>query len=304
MKSAFKRKIEISKILEYIEINKDRDETNKLLDKYHSKPKAHVIGITGPPGVGKSSLINNLIKIFRKNNFSTGVIAIDPSSSRSKGALLGDRARFSVNPKDHEIYIRSLAAKDALGGISEMTYPCVSVLRSFFDILMVETVGVGQSEISIENVADSIIFCVQPGSGDTLQFMKSGIIEIPDIICVTKSDLTNLSNNTMADLNSSKKYLSGSFDWELKIVSISSDKKTGFDKLYKILMDRWNWLVEKNILETKRYEQEKLWIYNKLKQKIGFNGFELIEKRINYMSKPFQYCGNILSRIKIILDSS
>ena len=81
-----------------------------------------------------------------------------------------------------------------------MTYPCMSVMRSFFDILIVETVGVGQSEISIEDVADSIIFCVQPGSGDTLQFMKSGIIEIPDIICVTKNDLMELSNNTLSDL--------------------------------------------------------------------------------------------------------
>ena len=266
--NSLKKKVELSKILESIEVNKDTPKINNLLDEYHTKAKAHVIGITGPPGVGKSSLINALIKIIRHNNFSVGVIAVDPSSRKSGGALLGDRARFSVDPKDYNIFIRSLAAKDSLGGISEMTYPCMSVMRSFFDILIVETVGVGQSEISIEDVADSIIFCVQPGSGDTLQFMKSGIIEIPDIICVTKNDLMELSNNTIADLKSSSKYLNSSYDWPIEIMSVSSEKQTGINELFVLLQKRWKWLQDKNILNKKRYYQDKLWIEKKLKKRL------------------------------------
>ncbi len=300
--NSLKQKVELSKILEYIEINKDKSETNNILDKYHARPKAHVIGITGPPGVGKSSLINCLIKIIRSNNNTVGVIAVDPSSRKSGGALLGDRARFSVDPKDHKIFIRSLAAKDSLGGISEMTYPCISVMRSFFDILIVETVGVGQSEISVEDVADSVIFCVQPGSGDTLQFMKSGIIEIPDIICVTKSDLSDLSNNTIADLKSSIKYLNSSDDWPIEIVSISSEKKIGIEKLSELLQERWRRLKEKNILEKKRHNQEKLWIEKKIKEKIGQKGFKLTKRLKVYKLRPYKFCENILNKIKIILS--
>ena len=300
--NSLKRKVELSKILESIEINKDTATTNNLLDKYHAKAKAHVIGITGPPGVGKSSLINSLIKIIRRNNFSVGVIAVDPSSRKSGGALLGDRARFSVDPKDYKIFIRSLAAKDSLGGISEMTYPCMSVMRSFFDILIVETVGVGQSEISIEDVADSIIFCVQPGSGDTLQFMKSGIIEIPDIICVTKSDLLELSNNTIADLKSSSKYLNSSYDWPIEIMSVSSEKQIGIEELFLLLQKRWKWLQDKKILDKKRYHQDKLWIEKKIKEKIGEYGFKLVKKMLVFKSQPYKFYYKIVNKIKIDLN--
>ena len=213
-------------------------------------------------------LINALIKIIRRDNFSVGVIAVDPSSRKSGGALLGDRARFSVDPKDYNIFIRSLAAKDSLGGISEMTYPCISVMRSFFDILIVETVGVGQSEISIEDVADSIIFCVQPGSGDTLQFMKSGIIEIPDIICVTKCDLMELSNNTLSDLKSSSKYLNSLYDWPIEIMSVSSEKQIGIKELYVILQKRWRWLVDNNILKKKDIIRTNYGLKRKLKKRL------------------------------------
>ncbi len=300
--NSLKKKVELSKILESIEVNKDTPKINNLLDEYHTKAKAHVIGITGPPGVGKSSLINALIKIIRHNNFSVGVIAVDPSSRKSGGALLGDRARFSVDPKDYNIFIRSLAAKDSLGGISEMTYPCMSVMRSFFDILIVETVGVGQSEISIEDVADSIIFCVQPGSGDTLQFMKSGIIEIPDIICVTKNDLMELSNNTIADLKSSSKYLNSSYDWPIEIMSVSSEKQTGINKLFVLLQKRWKWLQDKNILNKKRYYQDKLWIEKKIKEKIGEFGFKLVKRMLVFKSQPYKFYYKIINKIKIELN--
>ena len=248
--SNFKRftkntKLELSRILEKIEINGNEKKTINLLDKYHSDPKAHVIGITGPPGVGKSTLINKLINTFRKKKFSVGVIAVDPSSKKSGGAILGDRARFDINPSDKRIFVRSMAAKEYLGGISELTFPTMVIMRSIFDILIIETVGVGQSETSIESVVDTVMYCVQPGSGDTLQFIKSGIIEIPDIIAVTKSDLSTISNTTVADLNSSKIFFKNDFNWEINVLAISAYKNIGITELLDVLSNRWDWLQKK-----------------------------------------------------------
>ena len=122
-----KKKIKLSNILERVEIDSESKEIIEMLDNYHSNPKAHVIGITGPPGVGKSSLINNLIKNIRKNKRSVGIIAIDPSSTESGGALLGDRTRFTFDFKDENVFVRSMATKNHLGGVSELTYPTMAV---------------------------------------------------------------------------------------------------------------------------------------------------------------------------------
>ena len=179
-------------MLEQIEINRYTSDIISKLDDYHIKAKSHVIGITGPPGAGKSSLVDKIISEIRKNKKSVGVIAIDPSSRKSGGALLGDRTRFLLDPNDSDVFVRSMAAKDFLGGLSELTFPTMIVMRSIFDFVIIETVGVGQSETNVKDVVDSVILCVQPGSGDTIQFMKSGIFEIPDIVVVTKSDIEKL----------------------------------------------------------------------------------------------------------------
>ena len=110
-----------------------------------------------------------------------------------------------------------MAAKDYLGGVSELTFPSMVVMRSIFDFLIIETVGVGQSETSISNIADTVILCVQPGSGDTIQFMKSGVFEIPDIIVITKSDLEKLSNQTFSDLSGSSSFFKNN-QWDIKIL--------------------------------------------------------------------------------------
>ena len=199
------KKLSISKAITLVENN--LNESHELLSRiYKHTGNAHKIGITGPPGAGKSSLVDKLIAEIRKNKKSVGVIAIDPSSSKSGGALLGDRTRFLLDPKDDDIFVRSMAAKDFLGGLSELTFPTMTVMRSIFDFVIIETVGVGQSETNVKDVVDSVILCVQPGSGDTIQFMKSGIFEIPDIIVVTKSDIEKIANHTHSELNSSKNY--------------------------------------------------------------------------------------------------
>ncbi len=163
---------------------------------------AHVIGITGPPGVGKSSLLSRLIAEWRARGRSVALLAVDPSSRRSGGALLGDRARIERDPADRDIFIRSTAAGERLGGLAAATRAAATALAAAFDIVVIETVGVGQSETDIADLADSVVVIVQPGSGDVLQFLKSGIMEIPDLLVVTKADLGRSADRALADLRS------------------------------------------------------------------------------------------------------
>ena len=297
--NSFKKKIELSKILEKIEVDGNSPENIKLLDKFHSKPKSHVLGITGPPGVGKSSLIDKLISIIREKKKTVGVVAIDPSSSKSGGALLGDRTRFQLDPNDGGVYVRSMAAKDYLGGVSELTYPTMTVMRSKFDFLIIETVGVGQSETSIKDLVDTVILCVQPGSGDTIQFMKSGIFEIPDLVVITKCDMEKISNQTFSDLSGSSSYFKDKNAWDIKIILTSSHKNIGFNSLIKEIENRWRWLIKENVLNINRSSQDFQWMKNSIIREFGMKGLEKGLKKINYKKNPFLE----LSRIFKILKS-
>ena len=298
-KFSIESKLELSKILEKVEVEFEKKSVANILDNFHKKSLGHVLGITGPPGVGKSSIISKLIATFRNKSLSVGVLAIDPSSLRSGGALLGDRARLEIDPTDPKIFVRSLAAKDFLGGVSELTYPFMVVLRSIFDIVIIETVGVGQSEISIENMSDTVIYCVQPGSGDTLQFMKSGIIEIPDIILVTKSDLEKLSNITVSDLVSSKNYIQNNLNWEIEVIPVSSHKNQGFEKLENIISDRWNWLNNDKTLIKKRTSQDIEWIKKSIINQYGTRGFKLIKSKIGQFKNPFNFFLELKKKITL-----
>ena len=153
------------------------------------EPPAHVIGLTGPPGAGKSSLLSALVAAWRGDGRTVAVLAVDPSSKRSGGSLLGDRARIEHDPKDDGVLIRSTAAGGRLGGLAPPTREAAEALAPAFDIVVIETVGVGQSETDVEQVCDTTAVVVQPASGDTLQFLKAGIMEVPDVLVVTKADL-------------------------------------------------------------------------------------------------------------------
>jgi len=283
-----KEKIELSELLEKVETNADSLHMQKKLDLFHSKAKAHVVGVTGSPGTGKSSLIDKLVKHLRGKNKSVGVIAIDPSSDKSGGALLGDRTRFLLDPNDDQVFVRSMATKNYLGGVSELTYPTMIVMRSIFDYLIVETVGVGQSETFIRDVSDTVILCVQPGSGDTIQFMKSGIFEIPDIVVVTKSDIEKLPDITFADLSASKGYFQNMNDWDINIILTSSFKNIGFDRLYRNLSLRWQWLNERGRINETRHHQDIRWIKKNILKNFGEKGLKKVEKSIKYKSSPFK----------------
>jgi LAO/AO transport system kinase len=192
-----------------------------------------VVGVTGPPGAGKSSLLSELVAGWRDRGRSVAVLAVDPSSKRSGGALLGDRARIVHDPADREIFIRSTAAGSRLGGLAPATRAAAHALAAAFDVVVIETVGVGQSETEVAEVADTVCVVVQPGSGDVLQFLKAGIMEIPDVLAVTKSDLGKVAMSALRDLRAALRSL-GSRDTAVVPVS-SIPPPQGIDDLIEAL---------------------------------------------------------------------
>jgi LAO/AO transport system kinase len=159
----------------------------------------HVVGVTGPPGVGKSTLVSALVSVWRARGRTVAALVVDPSSKRSGGALLGDRVRIVFDPADRGVFVRSTAAAHRLGGVAPATRAAAEVLAVAFDVVVVETVGVGQSETAVAGVADTVAVVLQPGSGDMLQFLKSGIMEIPDLLVVTKADVGRPAQDTLRD---------------------------------------------------------------------------------------------------------
>ncbi len=158
-------------------------------DLYPDTGQAYTIGITGPPGVGKSTLIASLIRHVRAEQRTVGVISVDPSSPFSKGALLGDRIRLAEHFLDPEVFIRSMGTRGHLGGVAETTLQAMLVLDAAGkDLLFVETVGAGQSEVEVIGIADTVVLVLMPGSGDSVQALKAGIMEIPDVIAINKMD--------------------------------------------------------------------------------------------------------------------
>ena len=193
----------------------------------------HVVGVTGPPGAGKSTLLSALVAGWRARGRSVAVLAVDPSSKRSGGALLGDRARIRFDPADRAVFIRSMAAGERLGGLAPATRAAAHALAAAFDVVVVETVGVGQSETEVAEVADTVAVVVQPGSGDVLQFLKSGIMEIPDVLVVTKADLGDVAVRARRDLHAALRSL-GARDTAVVAVSAVPPAR-GVDELLDAL---------------------------------------------------------------------
>ena len=180
---------------------------------------AHLVGITGPPGAGKSTLLSALAGEWRGSGRSVAVLAVDPSSKRSGGSLLGDRARIEHDTADDGVLIRSTAAGARLGGLAAPTREAADALAAAFDIVVVETVGVGQSETDVADVCDTVAVVVQPASGDVLQFLKAGIMEVPDVLVVTKADLGDAAARSRRDLEQALAAVGSS---QTPVVAVSS----------------------------------------------------------------------------------
>jgi LAO/AO transport system kinase len=190
---------------------------------------SQIVGVTGPPGAGKSSLLSVLVADWRAGGRTVAVLAVDPSSKRSGGALLADRARIEHDPRDDGVLIRSTAAGGRLGGLAVATRETVEALAPAFDLVVVETVGVGQSETDVEEVCDQVAVVVQPASGDVLQFLKAGIMEVPDVLVVTKADLGSAAARAQRDLAQA---LAAIGSQDVPVVAVSSiPPPTGIEEL-------------------------------------------------------------------------
>jgi LAO/AO transport system kinase len=219
----------------------DRDESAALSGaisprELGGEAEGQIIGITGPPGAGKSTLLSALIAHWREQGATVAVLAVDPSSRRSGGSLLGDRARIAVEPGDRGVFIRSSAAGERLGGLAASTRAAAHALAVAFDIVVIETVGVGQAETDVADVADTIAVVVQPGGGDVLQFLKAGIMEIPDVIVVTKADLGQIAVSARRDVTAALRSL-GAAGTEVHTVS-SLPPPQGVPELAQALRER------------------------------------------------------------------
>jgi LAO/AO transport system kinase len=273
-------KAALSRALAEMEARPEADEVAALLDAAYRAPNAEVIGLTGPPGVGKSTLLGSVIAVYRAQGLRVAVIAVDPSSKRSRGALLGDRLRYGGDPEDGGLFVRSMAARDRLGGLAPMTLAAMVLMRALFDRVLIETVGVGQSETEVAAVADSIVFCVQPGSGDSLQFMKAGIVEIPDIAVVTKADVGAPARRARADLMSALGLGdpgAGSGGWEVPVVLLSATRDVGIEDLLAVLEQHRAWLRQSGEGRRRRAAQAEGWLREALGERFGREGLKLLE---------------------------
>jgi LAO/AO transport system kinase len=221
---------------------------------YHDCGKAHLIGITGPPGVGKSCLISGLIRGFRKKDMTVGVLAVDPSSPFSGGAILGDRVRMIEQSGDRGVYIRSLASRGVAGGLSAAVNDAVDVLdMAGKDVILVETVGAGQGEIEIARLAHTVILVLMPGCGDTLQAMKAGIMEIGDILVVNKADRPG-ADETVAELSAIQHFKgkqAGNDPWTPPIVKTSATMGEGLDRLEDAISGHLEFLKTRDLLSER-----------------------------------------------------
>lgn len=274
--------------------------TIALLDAAWDNPRAHVIGLTGPPGVGKSTLTSALINHWRRQGLTVGVIAVDPSSRRTGGALLGDRTRLIIDAEDQGIFVRSMAARDRLGGLAALTFPAMVLMRAAYDRVLIETVGVGQSETDVTQVADTVVFCVQPASGDSLQFMKAGIVEIPHIAVVTKADLGAAATRARADLAGALSLAEDVTGWKVPVALVSSTKGDGMDKLLQALDAHAAHLAGDGNDKAQRAEQGAAWLAETVRDEFGKQGLREAAALIAAAegASPFGRAAGIIEALK------
>ncbi len=215
--------------------------------------QARVVGLTGSPGVGKSTVTGALVTAYRARGMRVGVLAVDPTSPFSGGALLGDRVRMQEHATDAGVFIRSMASRGHLGGLSWSTPQAVRLLDGAgFELIMIETVGVGQAEVEIASLADSTLVVVAPGMGDSVQAAKAGILEIADIFAVNKIDRPG-AQEAIRDLRSMlamARYREGA--WRPPIVAVSATTGEGVDELVARLDKHWAWLAESGERDSRR----------------------------------------------------
>ncbi|MEE9325628.1 MAG: methylmalonyl Co-A mutase-associated GTPase MeaB [Dehalococcoidia bacterium] len=272
-------KAALSRLITLVE--RDSPETPQVMEAiYSSMGKAHHIGITGPPGSGKSTLVDQLTALIRGEGDSdgkeVGIIAVDPTSPFSGGALLGDRIRMQRHYNDEGVFIRSMATRGSHGGLSKTTRKVAKLLDAFGkEVVFIETVGVGQAELDVMEAADTVVVVLVPETGDAVQTMKAGLMEIADILVVNKSDRQGASAlvkelEAMLSLNREQSW------WQVPVLSTQAHKNVGIEDLYGEIQKHKEALEVSGRLAEKRQERRKKEFIQAVEQSIGAKLTELI----------------------------
>ena len=260
--------VPLSRVISLVENeSKEMPEIMKLIAPRAGK--AYCVGITGPPGSGKSTLVDKLTAIIRKQDLTVGIIAADPSSPFTGGAVLGDRIRMQQHYLDEGVFIRSMASRGSLGGLPQTTGSVIKVLDAFGkDIILVETVGVGQSEIDIMKNSDTVVVVLCPEAGDSIQTMKAGLFEIADIFVVNKADHPG-ADNLIHDIQSMLHLHNGSSWWDIPALATEAVNNVGIEELYQQIQRHRRILEETGRLTQRRQKQRRDEFFETIKQKVG-----------------------------------
>jgi len=269
--------VPLSRVISLVENeSKEMPEIMKLIAPRAGK--AYCVGITGPPGSGKSTLVDKLTAIIRKQDLTVGIIAADPSSPFTGGAVLGDRIRMQQHYLDEGVFIRSMASRGSLGGLPQTTGSVIKVLDAFGkDIILVETVGVGQSEIDIMKNSDTVVVVLCPEAGDSIQTMKAGLFEIADIFVVNKADHPG-ADNLINDIQSMLHLHNGSSWWDIPALATEAVNNVGIEELYQQIQRHRRILEETGRLIQRRQKQRRDEFFETIKQKVGKRLIRAIEQ--------------------------
>ena len=256
----------LARFISYVE--DEVEDVTKLLDKvYYRTGKAYRIGITGPPGAGKSTIVDQLTKLYRKHNKTVGIIAVDPTSPFTGGALLGDRIRMSDLATDPGVFIRSMATRGSLGGLAQRTHEVADILDAFgMDIVLFETVGVGQSELDVVEAADTTVVVLVPESGDSIQAMKAGLMEIADIFTINKSDREG-ADRVLVEIQYVLEFNEDSRPWKPTVIQTVANTGQGIEDLFQTLNEHLAFQERNHI----RIEKQKKRITNYVRQIVKEN---------------------------------